>query len=197
MGVTMKRVVCFVLVICIAFVFQGCIFHLPMQHQFREFESTGADSVFAVYENNSIYSYLDDKVYLFSDLMGKGFHGRIEEVFTVQNETTWFCFSERDKESGYYWNIASINLDGSTFDIHYSGKFCSEPAANSEYLQCVDKNDMKASGFYQDNKIIITDQVKLVEFDIATQVSREYDAEEFVHKQQSAVQIQKKRVQLS
>ncbi|MBR5273208.1 MAG: hypothetical protein IKU25_07455 [Clostridia bacterium] len=175
----MKPILCILLVILLCFSFIGCksnelvgMFeslevetteNIPyVRYKEVVLENTTIDCKKILEENNADWSFL--------------------EVYVVQGDTIWFGFQNSENKLKK-WNIASINSDGKEFSIRYSGTFCVGDGADKTY----DQNNNNPSngvyqhdnGFYYDGKIVLTDGVKTVEYDLKTNVSTEFAATDY------------------
>lgn len=109
------------------------------------------------------------------------------EVYVIQDDVIWFGYSDakRNENGAKKWYIASVYIDGKNFNIAYSGEFCLGSEADQTYVQNNNSHSkerfLTANGFYYDGKIILTDHVKTVEFDLATTNSTEFLAKNYAY----------------
>jgi hypothetical protein len=87
------------------------------------------------------------------------------------------------QESGQIWSLASINLEGKDFKEHYSGVFMADSNSKRYEIRnkCTYAYFEDKSCYYNDGKIVLTDCVKLIEYNISNGEVREFDATEYTH----------------
>ncbi len=184
----MKRLLSAALIIVICLLsFSGCMISKTVSSRqeinrlFDSFETETTKKVPYVRYNKLI---LDDVVIDFDELLADSkYDGFLNEVYAVSADTVWFSFTKHGKnENGSrIWCIASVNVTDMAINICYSGEFCIGEGSDKHYRQ--DNNDHSLikyptdSGFYFDGKIVITDRVKTVEYDLETQNATEFTAE--------------------
>ena len=127
-----------------------------------------------------------EKALNFNELLEEnGIDGTFHEVYVIQNDTVWFGYSdaELNENDAQQWYIASVTSDGNNLSVAYSGTFCLGENADQSYVQY--NNSYKeefyssANGFYDDEKIILTDHVKTIEFDLKTLSSQEVSTQDY------------------
>lgn len=132
------------------------------------------------------YVYFDklcigDNTIDFSEILDKNnYHVFFHEVYVIQDDTIWFGFSDaqRNEDGSRKWNIASMKVTDQQPNICYSGLFCMDTEADQYYVQ--NNNDhskdgyQSDNGFYYDGKIVLTDHVKTVEYDLETNTASEF-----------------------
>lgn len=108
--------------------------------------------------------------------------GYFKKVLVIDRTRIWFVYVEY-LQTSQNWCIASVNLDGRDFFVHHSDPFVLDPNSNSFEVnnECNNSYYEKQSGYYYDGKIILSDHVKLIEYDILTDQVREFKASEYVY----------------
>ncbi len=101
----------------------------------------------------------------------------VEQVFCVDENKIYFCYrySENDK---VYWCLATVDIVTSEFNIVFEECFDFE---HNRYNVVVSKDYKERSGYFYDNKIIITDYSRLIEYDINTAICSEYQYADYNH----------------
>ncbi len=81
------------------------------------------------------------------------------------------------------WCLASIDLQGKDFRVHYSGVFMTDPKSKRFEVSnaCRFTYYEDKSAYYYDGKIVLTDHVKLIEYDLLSGEVQEYNATEYIH----------------
>ena len=146
---------------------------------FNAFEVETPEPVAYVYYNTLVFQ---DKTLNFDELLKtKKFH----EVYVIQDNIVWFGYSdaEIDENDAQQWYIASITTDGNDLNVAYSGTFCLDEKADEIYERHNNSHEeefyLNVNGFYDDGKIILTDHVKTIEFDLATVSYKEISTEDY------------------
>ena len=103
-------------------------------------------------------------------------------IVVIYNNRIWFAFTEL-KDDAQMWCLASVDTNGTDYIMHYSGEFRqhedSKPfRMDNRYVQ---DYFSKQSCYYHDGKIVLSDRVKLVEYDITTGQILTYQAENYTH----------------
>lgn len=178
----MQRVSIVCLMIIATIFVSGCSAKEKINDMFDSFEMETVKEVAYMCYDTLVY---EDEVLNFRDVLKNNqINGIFHEVYVIQNNTVWFGFSdsERNEKGARKWNIATVSMDGSMMEIVYSGEFCQGEKADQTYIQnsnCHKKERYSAaSGFYYDGKIVLTDHMKTVEFDIQTVSSKEITVED-------------------
>ena len=174
----MKRIFCILLVVLLCLPITGCskrnLSRAKLNQRFDAYEPEVSETIPYVYFNTLVFG---DVSLNFDAILGENtFH----EVYAVQENTVWFGYADagRDEDGARKWNIASVDLNGKNLEVHYSGAFGASEAADKHYTQSnVGWNDHNDNGFYYDGKIVLTDRVKTVEFDLQTKQSAELAAD--------------------
>lgn len=150
---------------------------------FNAFEVETSEPVAYVYYNTLVFQ---DKTLDFDELLKqKKIDGTFHEVYAIQNNIVWFGYSvaEIDENNAQQWYIASVTPDGNDLNIVYSGTFCLDENADQNYSQHNSSYEEEFyscnNGFYDNGKIILTDYVKTVEFDLTTASSQEVSTQDY------------------
>ncbi len=178
----MKRISFTLFVILLCLLVGGCASRQEINDVFDAYEMETAEKIPYVYYHTFVFG---DEVIDIDEIL-KDIDGTFHEVYVVQGDKVWLSFSEnKTDESGCKkWNIASVNINGEGFEICYSGEFSAESGADKVYRQS--NNSLKDgyqtdNGYYYDGKIVLTDRVKTVEYDLRTNESTEFIAEGYAH----------------
>lgn len=179
----MRRISLVLLVIVISILIGGCSSRKKINDMFDSYEIETAEKIPYVCYNTLVYNNatLDFDKLLDENISNGVFH----EVYVVQDDIIWFGYSDvkRNENGAKKWYIASVTVDGSDLNIAYSGEFCLESEADQSYVQN-NNSHMKeyyltANGFYYDGKIILTDHIKTIEFDLETASSEEFSVVDY------------------
>lgn len=179
----MRRGLSFIVAIIIVLLFCSGCSRTKINNMFNSFEVETPEPVAYVYYNTLVFQ---DKTLNFDELLKqKKIDGTFHEVYAIQNNIVWFGYSdaELDENDAQQWYIASVTSDGNNLSVAYSGTFCLGENADQSYVQY--NNSYKeefyssANGFYDDGKIILTDHVKTVEFDLNTVSSQEVSTQDY------------------
>lgn len=179
----MRRVYIGFLAIVICILIGGCSSRNNLNDRFDAYETETAEKVpyvcFDILVSNGVKfdfgEFLDENVP----------NGVFHEVYAIQDDVIWFGYSDdkRNENGARNWYIASVSIDKANFKTAYSGEFCLELEADQAYVQNNNSHSkeryLEANGFYYDGKIILTDHVKTVEYDLATGISTEYLSVEY------------------
>lgn len=174
----MRRVSLAFLAIVISLLIGGCSSRKDLNDMFDSYEIETAEKVpYVCYD-----TLVSNDVNLdFGELLDENVsNGVFYEVYVIQGDVIWFGYSDvkRNENGAKKWYIASVSIDGRNLNIAYSGEFCLGSEADQTYVQNNNSHSkeryLTANGFYYDGKIILTDHVKTVEFDLATASSKEF-----------------------
>lgn len=175
----MRRFLSVLLAMIIVLLSCGGCSRTKINNMFDSFEVETPEPVAYVYYNTLVFQ---DKTLNFDKLLKtKKFH----EVYVIQNDIVWFGYSDTEKtiNGGKQWHIASVTPDGNDLNVVYSGTFCLDENADRYYKQYNNSHkeelNLSANGFYDDGKIILTDHVKTVEFDLNTVSSQEVSTQDY------------------
>ncbi len=184
----MKRIISIILLLLTSiFLLGGCILTQSISSRreinrlFDSFEVETDEKVSYVRYDKLV---VGDAVLDFDELLADSkYNGFLNEVYAIKGDTVWFSFTKHGKnENGSRtWCIAYMNVTDMSINICYSGEFCIGEGAYKHYKQ--DNNDSSLikhktdSGFYYNGKIVITDFVKTVEYDLKAQKATEFMAE--------------------
>lgn len=114
--------------------------------------------------------------------------GEVLEVFAVKDNRIWFLWSRyfiiEDKPYNMaIWSIASVAMDGTDMEVHWSGEFCNSESSDRGYMRREHNWDEEyftmANGYYYNEKIVLTDHEKLVEYNMTDGTAIEYKASEY------------------
>ena len=179
----MRRFLSVLLAMIIVLLSCGGCSRTKINNMFNSFEVETPEPVAYVYYNTLVFQ---DKTLNFDELLEKnGIDGIFREVYVIQNDTVWFGYSdtERDENGAKQWHIASVTIDGKDLNVAYTGAFCLSDKADQTYRQNNNSHKeeryLNANGFYDDGKIILTDHVKTVEFDLNTVSSQEVSTQDY------------------
>jgi len=95
--------------------------------------------------------------------------GHVAEVLVVYNERIYFVLEDHyNGEIDETWSLLSVDKSGENLQIHLSETFGLDGGDASYQCNnnCQEAYWESKNGFYNDGKIILTDHVKLVEYDI-------------------------------
>ena len=128
------------------------------------------------------YTYFD-KVYVGDDVVDlnkvlDNENYMVRQVFCVDENKIYFCYSYRENEI-FHCCLATVDTDGSNLKTVLNESF----GFNRElyYEIIVSKDYKERNGYFYDNKIVITDFSKLVEYNIETNTRTEYIYSEYDH----------------
>ena len=121
--------------------------------------------------------------------------GFFHEVYVIQNDVVFFGYSTAlgNQRSGRLWNIATLTIEDKAVNSVYCEEFCSENGADQRYVP--NSNDhsknryLTANGFYYDHKIVLTDHIKLTEFDLRTGSALKYSTKDYQYPTMLDVEI--------
>lgn len=179
----MKRISFALFVILLGLLVGGCSSRKKINHIFDTYEIEATEKIPYVYYDTLISGNISID---FGEILDENkYNGVFHEVYVVHGNTIWFGFSDvKSNENGSSkWNIASINVSGKELDICYSGEFCLGIGADKVYVQNNNNHSKEGyqtdNGFYYDGKIVLTDRVKTVEYDLQTKKSTEFMARSY------------------
>ena len=179
----MRRVLLAFSTIVISLLIGGCSSRKDLNDMFDAYQIETAEKVPYVCYDTLVY---DDVNLDFGELLDENVSdGAFHEVYVIQDDVIWFGYSDvnRNENGAKKWYIASVSMEGSNFHTAYSGEFCLDSKADQTYVQNNNSHSkeryLTANGFYYDGKIILTDHVKTIAFDLATAGSTEYLAEKY------------------
>ena len=176
----MKRISFALFVILLSLLAGGCSSRKNINHIFDAYEIETTEMIPYVYYDTLIFGNI---IIDFGEILNENkCNGAFHEVYVIQDDTIWFGYADvkSNENDSIQWNIASINVSGKGFNICYSGDFCLEIGADKVYMHN-NNNHLKEdyqtdNGFYYDGKIVLTDHVKTVEYDLQTNNSTEFMA---------------------
>ena len=110
----------------------------------------------------------------------------LEEIYATKNNRIYFsveCSLNEASMNGNVkeWLIVSMDLNDKICTIHYKGNFCKNDTENisQKYEVSYMRSYNEKNGYYFDNKIVLNDMEKLVEYDISTDTYNEYNSLNF------------------
>lgn len=102
----------------------------------------------------------------------------VEQVFCVDKNKIYFCYRYHENKK-VHWCLATVDTDGSKFNIVFDESFDFDN--DTRYDISVSKDYKNRTGYFYDDKIIITDYAKLIEYNIKTAVCTEYKYADYNH----------------
>lgn len=179
----MRRALLVLLAIVISLFNEGCSSRKELNDIFDAYEVETAEKVPYVCYDTLVFH---DVALDFDQLLdGNISDGVFHEVYAVRDDMIWFGYSDatRNENGAKTWYIASVAIDGRNFQIAYSGEFCSETEADQAYVKNntspAKERYFTANGFYYGGKIILTDHVKTVAYDLSTGNTMEFSAADY------------------
>ena len=108
-------------------------------------------------------------------LENNGYNSYTDECLCFYEDKVYFVFSYMDDiNEKRVWNIASVNFDGTNFEIEYSNAF-----DGFYYNEATNKNNLEKSGYFKNGVIVLNDTQKVVEYDILSAKSTEFVFDEY------------------
>lgn len=108
-------------------------------------------------------------------LENNGYNSYTDECLCFYEDKVYFVFSYMDGiDEKRVWNIASVNFDGTNFEIEYSNAF-----DGFYYNEATNKNNLEKSGYFKNGVIVLNDTQKVVEYDILSAKSTEFVFDEY------------------
>ncbi len=169
------------IIMMIAFMLSGCVWRNQVEDKLDSLKiETEKMPAYVCYDA----LYIDDKKIIIDELLeDNSIKGDFCEVFIVKDERIWFSYSQDTPENTEVWNIASMDIEGKEIKVHYSNEFCLNDESDKSYFN----NDNRyrkeryteANGYYYDEKIVMTDHVKLIEYDISNGRVKEFLIDEY------------------
>lgn len=179
----MKRTLLTALAVLLSVLLAGCSFgntsRKELNRRFDSYQSEVVEVVPYVYLNTLVFG--DVSIDFDAVLKNNGCEGTFHEVYVVQGDTVWFGYADVQREGGVgKWNIATVATDGTGFAVHYNGEFGESDTADTHYVQAnIGWDGQNDNGWYEDGKIVMTDRVKTVAFDLQTSQVEEYEASDY------------------
>lgn len=172
----MKRILSFLIVALISFSIAGCSSRQKMIDTFDNYQIEIEKAIPYVYYDTLV---LPNAKIDFREILDKNkCYGAFHEVYVIQKDTIWFGFSDfgsEDRDS-VIWHIASMDVDDRKLNVCYSGEFYFG-IANKTYSQ--NGSYKTDNGFYYDGKIVLTDHIKVIEYDLKTKKQSEFMASSY------------------
>lgn len=160
-----KRILFASFVIVLTLLTGGCSSRKKINQIFDTYEIETAKTIPYVYYDTLIFG---DIVVDFGEILNKNeCTGVFREVYVIQDDTIWFGYADvkSNENNSTKWNIASINSKSKEVNVCYSGEFSSQTKTDSS--------------FYYDSKIVLTDDVKIVEYNLQTRKATEYSSKSY------------------
>ena len=186
-------VICATIVVMTSVFLEGCTCSKKMIDFFDTLVKETTEEIPYVYNDTLV---LEGTSLNFSELLQKnGVDGTFREVYVVQDDIVFFCYSTNGdgQNGGDIWHIATASIDDQVVESIYSEEFCFDSAADRHYI--LNNNDHSinryetANGFYHNNKVVLTDHVKLIEFDLTAKKAVVFKATEYRYPSMPNVQI--------
>lgn len=174
-----QRISLALFVVLLSLLVGGCSSRKKINHIFDTYEIETTEKIPYVYYDKLA---LDNLIIDFGEILDENkYNWLFHEVYVIQNNTIWFGFSDigSNENGSRQWNIASMNVDSKELNICYSGEFCLGFETDKVYVQNnnhSNESHQNDNGFYYNGKIILTDHVKTVEYDLQTKKSTEFMA---------------------
>ena len=170
--------ICFTSMLLCTTVFSQII----MEHRLNNLPQEA--STVPIYHNLGTLRIDGNRLVMSRVLEENGIVGEVAEVLVVYDERVWFVHRDIDNtESGKTWNLYSVAPNGTDLQLHYSEMFGLD--GGDYYYYCYNnyQNDFweTKNGFYYDGKIVLTDHVKLIEYDIQTGAVSKMATSEYVY----------------
>lgn len=104
-------------------------------------------------------------------------HVSTNEVHCVTAEKIYFSYSyyldENDEKK--FWVLSSVNWDGTELETIYKDEFTVSTVIHKRYETVIDKDYSYRNGFFANNKIILSENGKVIEYDINTEKINVYE----------------------
>ena len=101
----------------------------------------------------------------------------IHEAHCVTDEKVYISYSyELDDEDKRIWVLASVNWDGTEIETIYQDEFINKPA---RYHHIIDKDYSYREGFFANDKIVLHNEGKVIEYDINTEEINVFDENDY------------------
>ena len=109
-------------------------------------------------------------------LENNGYESDMDECLCSYNGKVYFVFDSYmdGLEDKRVWNIASVNLDGTDFEIEYSDVF-----NGFYYDETTNKDNSERYGYFKNGIIVLNDKQKVVEYDIISGKDIEFAFKEY------------------
>ncbi len=109
-------------------------------------------------------------------LENNGYEQDMDDCLCYYKDKVYFVFTSYLANDGEkrVWSIASVNFDGTGFEIEYSNVFeC------FYYNDATNKNISEKCGYFKNGVIVLNDNQKVVEYDIVSRKSTEFTFDEY------------------
>lgn len=108
-------------------------------------------------------------------LENNGYNSYTDECICFYEDKVYFVFSYMDDiNEKRVWNIASVNFDGTNFEINYSNIF------NGFYQnESTNKNYSEKCGYFKNGVIVLNDNQKVVEYSVVSGISTEFSFDDY------------------
>lgn len=181
------------LIMLLSVLLNGCYSKKEIKDLFESFSEETNQKTPYVYYNTFVF---DDVILDFNALLEKNnIDGTFHEVYVLQDDIIFFGYSEerRSQNGGKEWCIATITLGQKKIDTIYRAEFCVENRSDQYYTPSSNSYSpdgyLTANGFYHNNKIILTDHVKLIEFELTTRNAVELITQSYQYPTMPVVEI--------
>ena len=186
----MRRVFVMILVVMTMVIpsmfLNGCSSRNEISDLFESFPVETSEKIPYVYYDSLVFG--DVELDFGSLLQENNIDGTFCEVYAIQNDLVYFSYSAntRTENGGKTWHIATVTVDKKEISSIYCADFCVESGSDQHYY-VKNNNDhsqnryLTANGFYYDGKIVLTDHVKLVEFDLNARSAVEFSAKDYLY----------------
>lgn len=135
--------------------------------------------------NSLAHFYVDgNSIDWYDVLQDNEIEGQLAEVLVVYNDRIFFVVEEQcDDGIGKMWSLLSVNKTGKNLLIHLNENFGLDGGDNAYQCNnaCRDAYWESKNGFYHNGRIILTDRVKFVEYDIENGNMRLMSSPEYVY----------------
>lgn len=186
-----KVLILIIMMLCM--LLNGCSSKREITNMFESFSAETRKETPYVHHNTFVFN---DAALDFNALLKENnIKGVFHEVYVVQDDVVFFGYSEekKDPNGGQEWYIATITIDQKELNAIYHTEFCVENGSDQNYSQnSINHSQIRyssANGFYHNNKIVLTDHIKLVEFDLKTRTAMEFDAQSYKYPTMPVVEI--------
>lgn len=188
----MRRILIFVVILLMA-ILNGCSSKTEITDLFESFSAETSENTPYVHHNTLVFN---DVILDFDVLLKKNdIDGFFHEVYAVQDNVIFFGYSEsaRSQNGGKTWHIATVTIGQEKCNSVFFADFCAESGSDQHYISNSNSHSQNrytvANGFYCDGKIVLTDHVKLIEFDIKTGTAIEFAAHAYNYPTMPGVEI--------
>lgn len=162
----------------VSFLFVGILFLLPDQTKADKQLSTIQSEVQEIPLAIRYSTLIGDNFELNLDevLENNGYGSDMNECLCSYNGKVYFVFisSMDGVEDKKVWNIATVDFDGTNFEVKYSDVF-----NGFYYNEATNKNNVEKCGYFYNGVIVLNDKQKVVEYDIISGKGTEFTFDEY------------------